>query len=146
MALTPVISSRDVEAVRRRNLQAALDRAAREGQRPDEAAARLFAQRFPGQPAPGTLEATLAALLEGEPPPTAEIDDLAARRLEAIRATVERTGIDDDRMAERKPVQRDDADSQVALDVLDPETPRPSKIRSVLRRLGVPVEDPEASK
>ncbi len=146
MALTPVISSRDVEAVRRRNLQAALDRAAREGQRPDEAAARLFAQRFPGQPAPGTLEATLAALLEGEPPPTAEIDDLAARRLEAIRATVERAGIDDDRMAERKPVQRDDADSQVALDVLDPETPRPSKIRSVLRRLGVPVEDPEASK
>jgi hypothetical protein len=40
--------------------------------------------------------------------------------------------------------QRDDGDSQVELEILEPETPRPSRLRETLRRLGVPLRAPES--
>jgi uncharacterized protein involved in outer membrane biogenesis len=140
MSLTPIVSSRDLGALRRRSLDATLDRAARDGRLSREAAAaRLFEQRLPGRRVPDALEERLAALAAQEPIPPSALAELAAERLEAVRATVKQAGIDPGRLVETKPVQRDDADGQVALEVLEPEGPRPSKFREALRRLGVPL-------
>jgi hypothetical protein len=140
MSLTPIVSSRDVAELRRRSLGATIDRRAREGRLSREtAAAELFEQRFPGRRAPDTLEATLAPLLQQEPVSGSALSELAGERLDALRATVRQAGIDRARLVETKLVQREDADSQIALDVLEPDVPRPSKIRETLRRLGVPL-------
>jgi hypothetical protein len=100
---------------------------------------RLFMQRMPDQPVPETPEATFEALLAREPGPTAEaVAKLADRRLETVRAPVKQAGIDAARLVETKTVQRAESGSRIELEVLDPETPRPSKVRELLRRLGVP--------
>jgi hypothetical protein len=141
LALTPIISSHDVGEVRRQILGVTIDRVAREGWLSREAAAaRLVEQRFPDRPVPDTPEATLAALLEREPKPTSELAELAARRLEAVRSLVKEGGIDAARLIETKVAEREDGDSRIELEVLDPETPRPSKVREVLRRFGVPLK------
>ena len=145
MALTPIVSSRDVDALRRRTLDADLDRAARQGRfSRAEAAARLFAQHFPGRPAPETAEAVYAALLERTAVPSAEVPELAAQRLAAVRATARQSGIDAARLPDRTLIQRADADGQIDAEVLEAEAPRPSKLRDALRRLGVPLKGGEA--
>jgi hypothetical protein len=137
LALTPVVSPQDVTELKRRTLEMTVDRVARERRLSREAAAtRLFEQAFPDRRAPDSLEATLSALLEREPAPTSEVPELAGRRLEALRTTVKQAGIDPARLAGLKLVQRD-ADSRIELNVLEPETERPSKVRETLRRLGV---------
>jgi hypothetical protein len=40
----------------------------------------------------------------------------------------------------RKLVEREDAESQIDLEVPEPDAARPSKVREVLRRVGVPLE------
>jgi Domain of Unknown Function (DUF748) len=140
LALTPLISSDDVGQLRRQLLEATIDDLARAGRlsRPD-AMTRLFMQRMPDQPVPETPEATFEALLAREPGPTAEaVAKLADRRLETVRAPVKQAGIDAARLVETKTVQRAESGSRIELEVLDPETPRPSKVRELLRRLGVP--------
>jgi len=122
MALTPVISSGDIEAVRRRQ----------------------FAQRFPDRPVPETMEAILAALQERERVPTAEVRELAARRLDAVRAPLKQAAIDSDRL-EPKPAQQDGPGSQVALDVLEPEGPRRSKVRESIGKIRGLIEGGSAS-
>jgi hypothetical protein len=139
LAVTPVVSSRDVAELKRRAAETAIDRVARQHQLSrDAAAARLFKERFPDRPAPETREAALAVLLEEADVAPTEIADLAARRLETVRETLKRAGIPGERFAERKLVQREGRDSQVDVDVLDSEAPRPSKVREVLSKLGMP--------
>jgi Domain of Unknown Function (DUF748) len=141
MALTPVVSSRDIVELRHRSLEATIDRIAREARlTPEAAAARLFQQRFPDRAAPDTPEATLTALLEREPTPTSRVPELAARRVETVQTTIKPSGIDSARLVETKLVQREDAGSQIELEVLQPDAPRPSKVREVLKRLGVPLK------
>jgi len=141
ITLAPVISARDVAALRRRTLEAAIDRVARETQLPREAiAARLFEQRFPDRPAPDTPEGTLAGLLEWEPIAASKLSVLAAQRLEAVRAAVKHGGIEPARLVELKLVEREDGGGQINLEVLEPDAPRPSKVREVLRRVGVPLK------
>jgi len=139
LALTPLISSDDIEQLRRQPLEATLADVGREGRLSrEDAAARLFLQRFPARPAPETPEAMFEALLGREPKPTAEaVAKLAVSRLEAVRAPVRQAGIDGTRLVETKAVQREESGSRIELEVLDPETPRPSKLREILRRLGV---------
>jgi len=145
MALTPVISSRDVEELRRRAAEAAIDRIARQhGLSREAAATRLFAQRFPDRRVPDTPGAALAALLEAETVPPAEMTELATRRLEAVRGTLKRAGIGGDRLPEMKLVEREGRGGQVDANVLEAETPRPSKVREVLRRLGMPLKEKDA--
>jgi hypothetical protein len=79
--------------------------------------------------------------MELAPVPPTEIGALADRRLQAVRGTLEQSGIDGKRVPERKLVQQEGRASQVDADVLEPETPRPSKVREVLRRLGVPLKE-----
>jgi hypothetical protein len=140
LALTPVVSAEDLAAMKRRTLQATIERVAREGRLSnDEAVLRQFEHTFPGRPVPGSADAMFAALLEREPIPTTEIPQLAARRVEAVKGQVKQAGIDPGRMVERKPVQRD-AESRIELEVLEPDAPRPSRLREGLRRLGVPLK------
>jgi hypothetical protein len=73
-------------------------------------------------------------------PTSKRISELATQRLEAVRAPVKQGEIDATRLVEMKPVQREDAKGQIELEVLEPDTPRPSKVREVLQRLGVPLK------
>ena len=142
MSLTPVVSSRDVDALRRRPVDAAIDQLARDhGLSREAAAARLFAQRFPDQPAPRTPETAIASLLEAHTVAPTEIADLATRRLAVVRATLKQAGIESDRLPEMKLVQAEGRDGQVEANVIEPETPQPSKVREVLKRFGVPLKD-----
>ncbi len=146
LALTPIVSSRDAQEMRRRTLEAAVDRAARQDRiSRDEATARLFAHHFPGQPVPADTAATLAALLERLPLPTAELPELGAQRLETVRATAKRAGIASARLAEAKLTQREDGGSQVEIEVREPDAPRASKFREILRRVGVPLKGADAT-
>lgn len=141
MAFTPVISSRDVDALRRQSVEAAVDRIARERRLSREAAiAHLFEQRFPDRPVPDTAGAALAAVLEREPMPASDLPELAAHRVQAIRASLEQAGIEPARLFSTKLVERERPGSQVDLEVLQPDVPRPSKVRDVLRRLGLPLK------
>jgi hypothetical protein len=139
VALTPVASSSDVAELKRRAAEAALERVARQHQLSrDAAAARLFRERFPDRPAPATPATALGALLEAAEVAPTEVTRLGTQRLETVRDTLTRAGVQGERLTERKLVQREGRESQVDVDILDPETPRPSKMREVLRRLGLP--------
>jgi hypothetical protein len=122
-------------------VEATVDRIARERRLSTEAATvNLFEQRFPGRPLPDTAAAAFAALLESEPMPAAAVRELAAQRLQVVRAGTEQAGIDPARLFLTKLVEREGPESQVALEVLQSDVPRPSKVRDVLRRLGVPLK------
>jgi uncharacterized protein involved in outer membrane biogenesis len=145
MALTPVISARDLEELRRRALEAAIERAAREGRLSrEEAVARHHAEQRAGQPVPERPEAALVALLERAPLPSSHVRELAAARLDVVRDAAKRAGIDAARLPASKLGQREDDGGQVELEILEPEEPRPSKLRETLRNLGVPLKPPES--
>jgi Domain of Unknown Function (DUF748) len=141
LSLTPVVSSSDLDALRRRPVEAAVEQLVRQqGLSRDAAVARLFAERFPTQaaapPAPATA---FASLVEAQTVAPKEIDDLAARRLEAVRGTLKRTGVDTARLPETKLAQQE-GQGRVEANVLEGEAPRPSKVRQALERLGVPLK------
>lgn len=141
MALTPVVTSEDVTEIKRQAVESTVDRVAREmGISRQAAAARLFEQAFPRRPAPDSLDAMLVALVERQPAPASAVSELAAHRVEAMRATVRDAGTDPTRLAETKVVQRD-TDSRIELDVIAPEMERPSRLRDALRRLGVQLKE-----
>ena len=138
MSLTPVVSSGDVEALRRRPVEAAIDQLVRQhGLSRDAAAARLFAQRFPSDPVPSAPGTVIGSLMEAQTVAPTDVADLAARRLDAVKGTLKRAGIDAARLPETKLVQRDGRDGQVEANVLEPETTQPSKVREMFKRLGV---------
>jgi len=144
MALTPVVGTSDLVELRRRAFDAVIERTARKGRLTrDEAIVRVYAEQRPGQPVPETPAAALAALLEEAELPVSQRSELAAARLDAVRAVVTRAGIEAARLPEGA-AQRDDGESQVELEILDPEAPRPSRLREALRRLGVPVPSPKS--
>jgi hypothetical protein len=141
MAVTPVVSSRDVEALRRQPLEARIERLTREESLTrEDAVARLFGRDFPGQPPPDGPEAAVAALLERVPVPDAEVVELTAQRLEVLRATARRAGIDVRRLVEGSPARREEVPGGIELEILGPEGARPSRIRDALRKLGVPLK------
>jgi len=122
---TPVVSSRDVAAMKQPAVDAAIDRVARDARlSPDEAAARVFQERFPHPPLPATPDAIRAALLEGEMSSDA-VSSLAAKRMESVRATLKKASIDGSRLTEAKQVESaEDGRPQVKLDFAEPESPR----------------------
>src|SRR5438093_13594918 len=64
-----VVSPRDLAAMKQPAVDAVIERVARDARiSPDEAATRVFQERYPRQPVPETPDAVRAALLEGEPP------------------------------------------------------------------------------
>jgi len=90
LAMKPVHTVEDLLALKREAARQRIDAAAREPrQTPEAAAARLFAERFPGQAPPRGLDALVMELAKAEPNPDAAARSLAARRMEATRARLE---------------------------------------------------------
>ena len=92
LAMKAVHTVEDIAALKREAVRRRVDAAAREpGQTAEAVAARLFAERFPGQAPPQGLESLLAELAKAEPNPDAAARDLAARRMETTRAHLQAT-------------------------------------------------------
>jgi hypothetical protein len=91
LAMKSVLTVDDIAALKRDVVRQRLEGAAREaGQGGAEAAAaRLFAERFPGRPAPGGLDAMVAELAKDEPNPDAAAKALSTRRMEATRTQLQ---------------------------------------------------------
>ena len=125
MALTPLVSSKDLDALRQGALDAAIGRVAHEaGSQKDAAAARLFRERFPDRPLPDTPDAVLAALRESEPIPAAAGQRLAEQRVESVRATFKSAGIDPARLPQTSRARAQDAvEGRVELDLGEPGNP-----------------------
>ena len=138
LAFTPVVASGDLARLSRRALETTIGRAARDAKlSPEEAAARLFAQRFPNRPRPETSEAVLSALVESEPPPADEVPGLAAKRMEAVRAKLKQVNVDAARLVENKAVERREmAQGGVQVDLVESNGTKPPNLLERLRRLG----------
>jgi hypothetical protein len=67
--------------------------------------------------------------------PRSAVSDLAKKRLEAVRTVFKQAGADTSRLTEMKVAERPDAEGQIALEVMEPETPHPSKVRELIRKL-----------
>jgi uncharacterized protein involved in outer membrane biogenesis len=90
LALKPVHTVADIVALKRAAVRQRIDAAAREpGQTAETVAARLFAERFPGQPPPPGLDALVDELVKAEPNPDAAARTLAAQRMETTRARLQ---------------------------------------------------------
>ena len=90
LAMKPVLTVDDIAALKRAAVRQRIDAAAREpGQTAAVVAARLFAERFPGQAPPPGLDALVTELVKAEPNPDAAARSLAARRMETTRARLE---------------------------------------------------------
>jgi hypothetical protein len=101
LALTPVVSSRDLVELKRQAVDGAIDRATRDGGGPPAAAAgRLFQERLPGRTPPAGLDAIRAALVESQSLPADVAAGLATRRVEAVRDMVRKAGVDPARLRE----------------------------------------------
>ena len=72
---------------------------------------------------------------DGPTKPPAATTKLAKERVETVRAAIKEAGIDGGRLTETSPVLHDDRPSQIALNVVEPETPRPSKVRETIDKL-----------
>jgi uncharacterized protein involved in outer membrane biogenesis len=146
LRLTPIVSAADAEALKGRMLETALERLAEKSQLSrDDAAKLLFAQRFPGQPVPDSVDATLGALRERTPLPPAALPELATRRLQVVVDGARQAGIAvAGRLAEARAEERPIGGSRVEIDVREPDAPRGSTFRDALRRLGAPLRGPDA--
>ena len=87
LGMKPILTVDDIAALKRDVVRRRVDGTAREaGQAGAEAvAARLFAERFPGRPAPAGLDAIVAELAKAEPNPEAAAKALVAQRVETTR-------------------------------------------------------------
>jgi hypothetical protein len=105
LTLQPVVSERDLQALRVRAATARIQRVQREEALADfaAAAARVFKATFPERPAPKAAEEIVAALAERESSTEDERRALTARRLEVTRkALAEDTGIEVGRLPSRE--------------------------------------------
>jgi Domain of Unknown Function (DUF748) len=92
LAMKPVHTVDDITALKREAVRQRIDAGAREpGQTAEAVAARLYAERFPGQAPPAGLDALIAELVKAEPNPEAAARALAARRMDTTRARLEAT-------------------------------------------------------
>jgi hypothetical protein len=88
LAMKPVLTVDDIAALKQDAVRRRIDGAAREAgpAGTEAAAARLFAERFPGRAAPAGLDAIVAELAKVEPNPEAAVKALVAQRMETTRS------------------------------------------------------------
>jgi hypothetical protein len=145
LQLTPLVSAHDVAEVKRRRVLAAVDDLARtDGLTREAAVRRLYEQRLKQRAEGDRAESVLAALVEREESGDA-VAELAERRLDAARATLKEAGVDTGRLVPSRRIETQGADSRVRLDLVEPASERPSKIRDALKRLGVPWANDDAT-
>ena len=121
LALTPVVSARDL---------AALERKAADAKRPRETRA-----------APAEGAALPRAVVAERATPASAGPDLAKARLDAVKTVFKEAGVDSARFTETAMAERTTPETQIELEVLEPEGERPSKVRQVLRKMGVPLKE-----
>jgi hypothetical protein len=99
-ALKPVLTVEDVDALKREAVRQRLAALAGAAGQPDAgaAAARIFAERFPGRPVPAQLDALIGELAREEPSPDSGLGALATQRLELIRRELVGKGVDPARL------------------------------------------------
>jgi hypothetical protein len=101
LAMAPVAAPRDAESLRAQEVTLRIQRLQAERGLPDFAAAVAvaFKEQLPDVAPPKTEEEQLAVLKEREPAPDARMQELQARRLEAVRSTLSSAqGIPADRL------------------------------------------------
>jgi uncharacterized protein involved in outer membrane biogenesis len=101
LGMAPVAAPRDAESLRAQEITLRIQRLQAERGLPDFAAAVAvaFKEQFPDVPTPKTEEEQLAVLKDREPAPDARMQELQARRLEAVRASLSSAqGIPADRL------------------------------------------------
>jgi hypothetical protein len=138
LSTRPVVSGRDEDALKRRAVEAAIERTAKAGQlSPDTAAARLYAERVPNTPIPDSPDAVREALMEREPAPKAQLAELATQRLEQLRAQAKRLRVDADRLPPLEPEVRPEAAfTGIELGLVSSQGSRPAGLIDRLRGLG----------
>lgn len=115
LAMAPVGAPRDLESLRAQEVTLRIQRLQAERGLPDFAAAvaLAFKEKFPDVAPPKTEEEQLAMLKDREPAPDARMQELQARRLEAVRATLSSTqGIPTDRLVPGSARAATDADAE----------------------------------
>jgi hypothetical protein len=106
LALRPVVSERDLAALRAGAATARIQRVQRDEKLAglDAAAARVFKAEFPDKPAPKTTEEMVAALAERETVADEDRAALISRRVDVVKkALAEETGIELDRLQTAAP-------------------------------------------
>ncbi len=138
LSARPVVTERDLGVLRRRAVEVAIQHTAKQfGLALDAAAARLYGERFPRTPLPEGPEAVREALMEKEPSPAAQVAELAAHRLEQMRAKAKQLGVDPDRMPALEPEARAEAAfTGIELGLLSPPKPGRPGLLDRLRGLG----------
>ena len=100
LTLRPVVTAEDLAALARAAVRGRIDALAKESGSPvPEVAARLFAERAPGRPAPATVDAIVEELAKAEVPPDGAVAALAKNRVDVLRRELAaRGGVDPSRL------------------------------------------------
>ena len=115
LAMAPVGAPRDLESLRAQEVTLRIQRLQQERGLPDFAAAVAvaFKEKLPDVAPPKTEEEQLAMLKDREPAPDARMQELQARRLEAVRAKLSSAqGIPADRLVPGSARAANDADAE----------------------------------
>jgi hypothetical protein len=100
LTLKPVVTAEDLAALTRAAVRQRIDALAKESGAPvPEVAARLFAERAPGRPAPETVDTIVEELAKAESPADGAIAALAKSRVDMLRRELAaRGGVDPSRL------------------------------------------------
>lgn len=138
MVLTPVVSLGDIEELRREEVRKEIARrAAHAGVPPPQAAAQLFAEHFPRQRVPATVEEIVIAVSRNEEPPEAAAERLAKERVTLARDTLKKAGIDTARLEVHKDAEAAEIreGGQVEFTLTDQVRPRRGLLAELLAKL-----------
>jgi hypothetical protein len=86
LTMKPILTVDDVTALKRDAVRRRIEAAAASPGGAGAAAARLFAERYPGRPAPEGLDAIVAELAKAEPNPEAAARALVSQRMDVTRS------------------------------------------------------------
>ena len=93
LSMKPVLTVDDIAALKREAVRRRVDAATREGEGgAPAAAARLFAEHFPGRPVPAGVDAIVSELARDEPSPAAAARALTDQRMKATLARLQAGG------------------------------------------------------
>lgn len=138
MVLTPVVTLGDIDALRRDEVRAAIDRRVREtGMPPVQAGLRLLDERRPGHDSLRDIEAIVAAIAETWDPPEQAAVALARDRAGDTRDALRKAGIDPARLEVRGDAEAVEAPGGGHVDFVltDRVRPRRHLLAELLRTL-----------
>jgi hypothetical protein len=138
MVLTPVVSLGDIEELRREGVRREIARrAAHAGVPPPQAAAHLFAEHFPRERVPATVEEIVIAVSRNEEPPDSAAQGLAKERVVLARDTLKKAGVDTARLEIHKDAEAAEIreGGQVEFTLTDQVRPRRGLLAELLAKL-----------